>query len=720
MSTHNAYGNLVHKGSRTIISLFIILMVVATIALMHARFNFAFEAENILSPEEFADLHSDADNVPREMLAVILSDPNGEGVPHEIIDRTSRELAGLDEIRHAASETTLPAKQHLDFFRMDDGNALIFLEPSQEGTLTIQQSERLVGHLDEVVERILAKSGVGYRLVGTSPTRVALHRAFRRDILAVTIPLLLIILLLPFLLYRSWSYVVLPGLAGIITMAATFALYGSFGSNFTYFSLTLAPLLLCLAVMDAMYFVDRFWRNSCDDGDRAERLKRSIGELAAPCALTSATTAIGFASLSLISSTPMLKEYGAYAAIGVTLAFVFVFTLVPALLAVWPEPSENFRRRTQRWGDRITAIARTAFNHPARVIVAFAVSLVVLAPFASRITVEGSYERFFPPNHPTQQGIDTLSDHLGSLAPMTFRLYSTTPEKSTRLEYLMTAHSFERWVGNRPEVGRTLSPLALMPSLALERKSGETIFSLMKRIEAKLDEQPLEEIARASGGWITVDDRGRLAGIRIAAWPTKLTADQFVSLKSFIDENEKHMLGAFRLSRGGAYLLQQAIEKRFVKEALTGLAVSAILVLLITLIPLGSWRLSLIFIIANAFPLAAVAGIMGFAHIPFSLALVGLPCMLFGIIVDDSIHSLWTYRRTGSIEATYDKKGRAIAITSLLLIVAFGGQGFSWFVINRQFGILAAAGVAIALLADLLLVPALIRAVARRSSQPAP
>jgi len=703
------YWHLILERPRLVIGAFALLFLLSLALLSLARFNFSFEPKDVLSGDEYAEVVGIAGERPREMLALILKPPSEEGVDRKTVGALTERLSSLPDILHAVSEARLPEPSRTDFFRIAGGRDLILMELAEEGYLSIQRSRDVIGKIDRQLAAALDGSGVGYELVGPSPTRIALHAAFRRDVLYVTIPLAIIILLMPYILYRSWSYVILPGISGLITVSMALALYGYFGEHFTYFSMTLAPLLLCLALMDAMYLVDRFWAKSRVEDMRARRIRSSIRELIFPCALTSATTAMGFASLAIISDTPILKEYGLFAAIGIVLALAVVFLLIPAMLRYWPEPGAAFVRRSQGFGGLITSFAVGAFSNPRKVIFAFILCSVLILPFMRRLYAEGSFERFFSSDHPTQRGIDVLSDHLGSLAPITFTVRSTGPEDSGRLMHFANARFFERWLEKRDFIRRTLSPLSFLPEFEAASRPGETILDLRNRVSDDLEAYDLTEAAAASGGWIALSSEGGLEGIRVVAWPKKMAYREFETFMTYFDNYNRTMMGEFRAAAGGAYLLERAMEERFLRETLASLALSGALVLLVTLIPLGSWRLGAIFLVVNCLPLALVAGLMGLMGIPFSLALIGLPCILFGVIVDDSIHTLWAFKRTGSVQATYDRKGRAILITSLLLVIAFGGQVLSAFKANRQFGELAAAGIALAFLADLFLAPALLR-----------
>jgi predicted RND superfamily exporter protein len=90
--------------------------------------------------------------------------------------------------------------------------------------------------------------------------------------------------------------------------------------------------------------------------------------------------------------------------------------------------------------------------------------------------------------------------------------------------------------------------------------------------------------------------------------------------------------------------------------------------------------------------------------------------MALGIAIDDSVHYMVRYgreRRAGETPERAARRatrrvGRPIAVTSLMLVLGFGVVTLSGFATLAEFGALAAWTMASCLLADLVLLPALL------------
>jgi hypothetical protein len=111
-----------------------------------------------------------------------------------------------------------------------------------------------------------------------------------------------------------------------------------------------------------------------------------------------------------------------------------------------------------------------------------------------------------------------------------------------------------------------------------------------------------------------------------------------------------------------------------------------------------------------------VVGFMGWLGIPLDIASVMIASVALGIIVDDTIHFLYHFRRQYqsnsdlelAIQATYAVAGVPLVLTTLVFVGGFLVLTPSLFQPTRTFGLLSAFTIAAAFAADLLLLPALL------------
>lgn len=136
----------------------------------------------------------------------------------------------------------------------------------------------------------------------------------------------------------------------------------------------------------------------------------------------------------------------------------------------------------------------------------------------------------------------------------------------------------------------------------------------------------------------------------------------------------------------------------------------------IMILTLGSVQAGLISIVPNLIPALLAFGLMGLLNIPLDTDTLLIAPVIIGIAVDDTIHFMTHYRvelvRTRNMQLALDSTihdvGRAVLFTTMILGLGFAILGFSEYLGMAKIGIFGALAIFVALLCDLLLLPALL------------
>ena len=152
------------------------------------------------------------------------------------------------------------------------------------------------------------------------------------------------------------------------------------------------------------------------------------------------------------------------------------------------------------------------------------------------------------------------------------------------------------------------------------------------------------------------------------------------------------------------------LERSFLKS----ITLAFVLVFFLILIYLRDLRLFFAAIFPNVIPVVFIIGLMGWLRISLNMVTVPIGCLLLCVIVDDSVHFLFWYKKTGDLGKTYHEAGPGIFLTSVILIV-----GFSVFILAssppiRYFGILGITALLTALIGDLVLLPIILKTMKSR------
>jgi predicted RND superfamily exporter protein len=171
-----------------------------------------------------------------------------------------------------------------------------------------------------------------------------------------------------------------------------------------------------------------------------------------------------------------------------------------------------------------------------------------------------------------------------------------------------------------------------------------------------------------------------------------------------------------RLEVSGFTYLAQRVHRDVVTSSLLGFGLDFALVGALVLVLLRSARLALLAAVPNLLPLLGTLAFMGLAGVELRLSSALVFCVVFGIAVDDTLHFLARYdeeRRRGlapraAAERAIATAGRAMLFLSFVLSAGFALLLLSTVTPNRVLGLLMAVTAVSGVLADLVLLPALL------------
>ncbi|MFW6289906.1 MAG: efflux RND transporter permease subunit, partial [Mariniphaga sp.] len=168
--------------------------------------------------------------------------------------------------------------------------------------------------------------------------------------------------------------------------------------------------------------------------------------------------------------------------------------------------------------------------------------------------------------------------------------------------------------------------------------------------------------------------------------------------------------------RGTQYLL---------RSLFTSLGLAILLISVFMAVMFSSWRMVLMSLIPNIFPLVFTAAIMGFTGIPIKASTILVFSIAFGISVDNTIHFLAKYRQelkvTGwnirlAVVLALKETGVSMFYTSVVLFFGFGIFALSGFGGTQALGILVSITLLVAVTSNLVLLPSLLTSLDRLST----
>ncbi len=224
------------------------------------------------------------------------------------------------------------------------------------------------------------------------------------------------------------------------------------------------------------------------------------------------------------------------------------------------------------------------------------------------------------------------------------------------------------------------------------------------------------------GGLVAPEHRALRIIVRLRSMQPELLP----ALMRDLDGFREGLGDLFEVRLSGWPLLYTNLETTLARELLESFALAAGAVALLMLVALRSLRWWLLSLLPNLVPLCLVLGGLGASGVGFNSGLLLAPAIALGLVVDDTIHFVFALRsalhsqlpsqlraRTSRIDdalrAALERAGTAITLTSLILMAGFGVLTLTVFRGSRLLGTVMVAVIATAWMADLVLLPALLR-----------
>jgi hypothetical protein len=192
-----------------------------------------------------------------------------------------------------------------------------------------------------------------------------------------------------------------------------------------------------------------------------------------------------------------------------------------------------------------------------------------------------------------------------------------------------------------------------------------------------------------------------------------VVAGTIETLQRYLDELTSETAYEARIT--GKTLIANKLIDFIVSSQAQSLTLALVLIFLLMLRIFRSLKLGVISLVPNILPVLFNFAVMGLFDIPLNTATAIIAAVAIGIAVDDTIHFICNYqhlRQTGAdavnaVEQSILDKGHPIITTSLIMTGAFAILLFGSFVPTIQFGLLCSLIMLFAIVADLVVLPAI-------------
>lgn len=583
-----------------------------------------------------------------------------------------------------------------------------------------KEAHRATPEVMEFIQRLVTEAErqhpqIDFYVTGIVAMNNALQEYSEADLKTLVPATFLVVVIGLALLLRSATGTLSTVLVVCCSTAAAMGLAGWLGIILTPSSIGAPTIIATLAIADCVHVLTNFLFARRDGNDKQAAMVESLCLNFKPIVLTSVTTAVGLLSLNF-SDAPPLRDLGNIAAMGVMLALLLSVTLLPALMMILP-----VRYRPQAGGVDTTMAPLADFVIARRRGLLWGVGLVIviLAAAVPQNRLNDEFHKFFSEDTAVRQATEFIDQNLTGIYEIHYSLAAGEPGGISAPTFLNTLQAFTDWYRQQPHVIHVHSLVDIMKRLNQNLHGDDPDWY---RIPGQRDLAAqyllLYEMSLPYG--LDLNDRINIdkSATRVSVTLTNLSSQELLDLEARAQAWLRDNAPPSMQTEGASSPIMFAhIGERNIRSSLLGTAVALVLISFILIFALRSLKLGLISLIPNLVPALMAFGVwaLSVGQIGFAMSIVA--SMSLGIIVDDTVHFLSKYlhaRREKGMDAeaairyTFATVGRALWVTSLVLIAGFLVLSLSDFEFNSGTGALMALTIFCALLADFFFLPPLL------------
>ncbi|EGS6498844.1 efflux RND transporter permease subunit [Vibrio parahaemolyticus] len=575
--------------------------------------------------------------------------------------------------------------------------------------------EEVVSSINAMIDRYQrAYPDVTFHKAGIIAMNHAFMTAAQDDSSTLVPTMLVVILVFLTIMLRSILSVIATLIVIIGSVMATMGISGWAGMFLSTATVNVPTLIMTLAVADCVHVIATMRQSMKNGFTKVQSIERSIALNFVPILITSVTTAIGFLMMNM-SDSPVLRDFGNLSALGVMVACFLSVTLLPALLKLLPihvkmETSQDQKHVMDHLGDFVVSQRRALL--PLSVVV-----IVVCASLIPLNKVNDESVEYFGQRNEFRQAADFMEERISGMTNISIAIKTNESQGIAAPDFLNTIGEFSSWLRDQPETDHVATLADVYKRLNKNMHGDdEAYYSLPQARELAAQYLLLYEMSLPYGldlnNQINVDK----SSIKMVLTVANLGSVELVDLENRIYQWFAEHAPQYQVVASSPSLMFAHIGETNMASMLSTLPITLVLISALLIFALRSVRLGLISLMPNIAPAVIGFGLWALISGEINLGLSVVVTLTLGIVVDDAVHFLSKYqraRREGqtaeqAVRYAFHTVGRALWITTVVLVAGFSVLAMSSFRLNADMGQLSAIVIFIALVVDFLFLPTLL------------
>ena len=550
-----------------------------------------------------------------------------------------------------------------------------------------------------------------------SPMLVTYISDLMRKDLTTLLPIaFLVIAIILFLSFRSFSGVILPLLIAVISIVWSLGSMAFLGIKMSMISNNIPIIILAIGSAYTIHVINRVNKVRLEE-QHSDTIKTALVYVFIPIMLAALTTIIGFISFIFGSYLDMIVDFGIFTALGTLFACLLSIFFVPAILSVL-----NFKNNTSKvpkddsfiTNYLLQPLHQLIANKPKTVLLIWLllIGFSVANLFSIRRSVD--IQEYFKRDNPTRLAEQIMVEKFGGTKPI-FVYFKGNMQSPAVLKKMLETSAY---MEESPEVFTSMSIAKLIDEINYNFTNSRTF------------PQEIEQIEQL---WFLLDGNEVLPrfvneelteGIIISKFksPDNKSKIEFAKyMNRFIAENSTEEC---QIQITGMPFVDITMDQSLINSQIGSIAIAVFFVIVLVggiLRSLKSGFFAAIPIIAT---IILLFGFMGLTGISLNIATVLVASVALGIGIDYAIHIIshfkTSFKKNNDVYAAVQESilvsGKAIIINVVSVSAGFLVLVFSDMVPLQYFGLLIALSMVSSCLGALTLLPSLLILMNKKNS----
>jgi len=523
-----------------------------------------------------------------------------------------------------------------------------------------------------------------------------------------------------FFFFKSFRATFITLIVVSIGVIWAFGFIGLFRYEITVLMALIPPLIIVIGVPNAIFLINKYQQEVKKHGNQAKSLQRVISKIGNATLMTNVTTASGFATF-IFTKSQLLREFGTIASINILAIFVLALLIVPIMYSFLPLPKEKHLKHLERkWIDAIVKWMESIVrNHRFTVYASTIVLIIVSMIGVYMIKISGSLIEDMPKGKEFFKDIVFFEEEFGGIMPLEIIIDTKSEKGVMKLSTLQRMNKLDETIDEIPQLSKSISVLNIVKYSKQAFYSGKPEYYQLPNNQEKNWILSYTKNATSNTDLLNnfVDSTGRYA--RMTTFMKDIGTDKMKVIEErMLQKIDKEFPKEdFDVTMTGGALVFLKGTTFLINNLVISLSLAIILIAVFMAFLFRSFRMIVISLIPNIFPLLITAGLMGYLGVPIKPSTILVFSIAFGISVDDTIHFLAKYRQEliannwrikQSVYAALRETGVSMFYTSIVLFF-----GFLVFTVSSFGGTIALGGLVsitllFAMVSNLLLLPSLL------------